>query len=105
MTIARNIKNKRKKLHISQAELAERADLSIDTIKGVENGRRAMSLDTYLRIVKALGTTPMALMNNEQPEKYMERFFFLVAGRGEREIEFVLHMVEHLLNERDCFLQ
>lgn len=90
---------------MSQAELAERAELSIDTVKSVEQGRRAMSLDTYLRIVKALETTPVALMNDKQPEKYMERFFFLVAGRSEREIEFVLHMVEHLLEEQDCCLK
>ena len=86
--IAGNIMKEWKKLCISQAGLAEWADISIDTVKSVEGGRRAMSLDTYLRIVQALETTPMALMNNEQPEEYMERFFFLVAGRGEREIEY-----------------
>lgn len=100
--IAGNIRKERKKLRISQAELAERADISVDTVKGVENGRRAMSLDTYLRIVRALDTTPMALMGNNQTEDYMERFFFLVAGRSKEEIEFVLHMVEHLLKEKDC---
>lgn len=103
--IAGNIRKERKKLHISQARLAERADISIDTVKSVEKGRRAMSLDTYLRIVQALETTPVALMNNEQPEEYMERFFFLMAGRNKREIEFVLHMVEHLLKGQDCYLK
>ena len=49
--IAENIRKERRRLGITQAELAERADVSLDTIKSVENGRRAMSLDTYLNIV------------------------------------------------------
>lgn len=49
--IAENIRKERIRLGITQAELAERADVSLDTIKSVENGRRAMSLDTYLNIV------------------------------------------------------
>ena len=49
--IAENIRKERIRLGITQAELAERADVSLDTIKSVENGRRATSLDTYLNIV------------------------------------------------------
>ena len=48
---------------MTQAELAERADISLDMIKSVENGRRAMSLDTYLNIVNALESSPMVLMS------------------------------------------
>lgn len=86
--IAGNIRRGRKWLRISQAELAERANVSVDTIKSVENGRRTMSLDTYLSIVHALGTTPLALMSQEQPEQYIERFIFLMNRRNKREIEF-----------------
>lgn len=102
--IAGNVRKERKKQCISQAGLAEKADISIDTIKSVESGRRAMSLDTYLRIEQALGTSPMALMDREQHEEYMERFFYLIARRNEGEIEFVLHMVEQLLRGRDSYL-
>ena len=51
--IADNIRKERRRLGMTQAELAERADISLDTIKSVENGRRAMSLDTYLNVVNA----------------------------------------------------
>lgn len=103
--IAGNIKKERKRLCISQAELAERADVSVDTIKSVENGRRAMSLDTYLKIVQALGTSPLALMSREQPRQYIERFVFMMNRRNEREIEFALHMVEQLLKGQDSYLK
>lgn len=67
-TIAYNIKKERKKQYISQAQLAERADISLDTIKSIEAGRRTMSLGTYLRIVEALETTPSTLMSKEQSD-------------------------------------
>ena len=57
--IADNIRKERRRLGMTQAELAERADISLDTIKSVENGRRAMSLDTYLNVVNALESSPM----------------------------------------------
>lgn len=53
--IADNIRKERRRLGMTQAELAERADISLDTIKSVENGRRAMSLDTYLKVGKSKG--------------------------------------------------
>lgn len=102
--IAGNIRKERKRLCISQAKLAERADVSVDTIKSVEKGRRAMSLDTYLSIVQALETTPLALISREQPEQYIERFVFLMNRRNEREIEFALHMMEQLLRGQDSYL-
>ncbi len=105
MIIAENIRKERKKQRISQEWLAEKADISVDTVKSVESGRRAMSLGTYLRIVQALETTPMALMREEQQEEYAERFFFLTAGRCEGEIELALHMVEDLLKEKDRYLE
>ncbi len=63
-----------------------------------------MSLDTYLGIVQALETSPYALMHGEQPEKYIERFIFMMDQRSGSEIEFVLHMMEQLLKGQDCYL-
>ncbi len=64
-----------------------------------------MSLDTYLRVVQALETTPLALMSQEQPEQYIERFIFMMNRRNEREIEFALHMVEQLMRGQDNYFR
>lgn len=101
--IASNIKKERERRHITQAELAERADISVDTVKSIEHGRRSMSLDTYLGIVKALETSPYVLMDRGQTGKYMERFWFMVNQRKDNEIEFALYMMEQLLNGRDSY--
>lgn len=95
--IAENMKKGRKRLRMSQSQLAERAEVSLDTIKSIEHGRRAMSLDTYLRIVNALETTPLALMNREESSYYIDRFVFMTKHCNENQVEFLLYMVEQIL--------
>ena len=97
--IAENIRKERRRLGITQAELAERADVPLDTIK-----RRAMSLDTYLNIVHALESSPMVLMSQQHPEKHIERFAFMMNRCDEREIEFALHMIEQILRGQEDYL-
>ena len=102
--IAENIRKERRRLGITQAELAERADVSLDTIKSVENGRRAMSLVTYFNIVDGLESSAMVLMSQQHPEKHIERFAFMMNRRDEREIEFALHMIEQILRGQEDYL-
>lgn len=94
MVVADNIRRERRRLQLTQMELADRADISVDTVKNIERGRRSMSLDTYLGIVQALETSPSALVNGKEPGKYMERFRYIIDQRSDSEIEFVLHMLE-----------
>lgn len=103
--IAANIRKERKRLCISQIQLAERADVSLDTVKSIEGGRRAMSLDTYLRIVQALETTPTALLHGKQHKDYVERFSYMTVERSNKEMEFALHMLEQLLKGQDNYLR
>lgn len=105
VNIAANIRKERKRLHLSQFQLAEKADVSLDTIKSVESGRRAMSLDTYLRVVRALGVSPFALMHEDRHSNYAERFLFLIVERSSMEVEFVLRIVEELLKGHDRWQQ
>ncbi|NCB93402.1 MAG: XRE family transcriptional regulator [Clostridia bacterium] len=104
--IADNIRLERKRLGITQAQLAEEADLSIDTIKSVESGRRAMTLDTYLKLVRALDTTPFSfIVDMKDGKHHIEQFMFMTRERSSKEVEFVLHMVEQILKGQDSYLK
>lgn len=48
--IADNVKLYRKKQNLTQFELAEKAELSVDSIKRIEHGSRTMSLENFMRI-------------------------------------------------------
>ena len=104
-TIACNVREERRRLYLSQAQLAERAQLSLDTVKRIESGRRSISLDTYLQMVGALGTTPAALMGSRPAQKFMERLVLLTAGRSENEMQFILHVVEQALKAKDLYMR
>lgn len=105
VAIADNVRRERKRQYFSQGQLAEKADISIDTVKSVEKGRRAMSLDTYLKIVQALGTTPLSLMNMEFTERYTDRFAYMVKNCSRNEVEYILYMVEKMVKGQARYLK
>lgn len=95
--IADNIKLNRKKLGITQMELAERADLSIETIKCIETGKRTMSLDSFLRISQALKITPIVLLSEGiEILPYIERFEIIMRGKSTQEVEYLLSTLEYM---------
>lgn len=53
--IIATIRNHRKSIGITLAELSERVDIRATTICDIENGKRNPSLTTLLRITDALG--------------------------------------------------
>lgn len=48
------VKKLRHKNHLTQAELAEKSDLSVNYIGDIENGRKSLSLSIFFQISKAL---------------------------------------------------
>ncbi|MDD7403429.1 MAG: helix-turn-helix transcriptional regulator [Butyribacter sp.] len=63
--IGNNIKRRRKELNMTQAELAERAQISDVHISHIETAKVAMSLESLLAICKALRTTPNDILLGE----------------------------------------
>ena len=53
---------------LTQAELAEKANLSIDSISRIERGERAPSLESLENIAFALGVEPIELLNFSEKE-------------------------------------
>ena len=60
--VANNIRKYRKKMNISQEELAERAGLHRTYIGGVERGERNITLDSLQTIANALNIAPVELI-------------------------------------------
>lgn len=56
-TIGKNIRNVRKAKKMRQEDLAEKTGLSVNYIGNVERGEKIPSLETFLKIVNALGVT------------------------------------------------
>ena len=56
-----NVRSRREALDYSQEQLAERADLDRTYISGIERGVRNLSLNSVVRLAKALKTTASVL--------------------------------------------
>jgi transcriptional regulator with XRE-family HTH domain len=60
--VARNVRARREKLGWSQEKLAERANMHWTYISGVERSKYNISLDSLVRIAKAIGCEPYELL-------------------------------------------
>lgn len=103
--IADNVKFYRKRANLTQIELAEQAELSLDSVKRIEGGKRTMSLENFLRISKALGI-PLSFLLYEQkdrlPEEELIRSIF--EGRNDRQKNYLLHMLQEMADGMDKLL-
>lgn len=61
-TIGRNIRRVRTEKKWNQAQLAERAGLSENYIGNIERGEKLPSLETFITLVNALGTSADVLL-------------------------------------------
>jgi transcriptional regulator with XRE-family HTH domain len=60
--LARAIRQQRQQRRLTQLALAERAELSLDTVSRVERGRRELSLRAVDQLARALGVDPVDLL-------------------------------------------
>lgn len=103
--IADNIKLYRKKENLTQMELAERAELSLDSIKRIEGGKRTMTLDNFFRVADAL-RVPLSCLVYEKWEEIpdMERIKEIMQGRNEKQREYLIHILLEMAKEMDKLL-
>lgn len=55
--LGRRIREERRRLNLTQAELAEAIDISDTYMGAIERGERSLTLDTLVRLVNRLGVT------------------------------------------------
>ena len=69
------MRQRRKQMHLSQEQLAERADLHWTYVSGIERGIRNPGLNILIRLAKALRVSPSDLLAGLEklPAKRMPR--------------------------------
>ncbi|MCL2193362.1 MAG: helix-turn-helix transcriptional regulator [Treponema sp.] len=63
--LSRNIKRYRNNQNLSQADLAEKLDISVNFLCNIENGNRGISFETIAKFVSALNIEPYELFKTE----------------------------------------
>lgn len=62
--IGKNVKNRRKELHITQQQLADDLYISLSLVSKLERGVKAVSMETFHSIAEYLKTSIAVLMAN-----------------------------------------
>ncbi|MBD5535909.1 MAG: helix-turn-helix transcriptional regulator [Lachnospiraceae bacterium] len=100
--IADNVRLYRKQRNLTQLELAERADLSVDSIKRVERGSRTMSLENFMRIADALDVSVSHLLYESLDRTPItERIQDVLNDKNEKQQEYLIHMLEEMAKGLD----
>ena len=71
------IREERKRLNLTQAQLAEAIEISDTYMGAIERGERSLTLDTLVRLVNRLGVTVDYLLADSVPDSdsnIMEQF-------------------------------
>ena len=78
------IREERRRLHLTQAQLAESIDISDTYMGAIERGERCLTLDTLVRLVNRLGVTIDYLLADAVPEtdsNILDQFKQIVDGQ------------------------
>ena len=88
--IGGRIREARLALNMSQQELSAKADISLPHISEIENGKKSMKLQTFIRIIEALQVSADSILRADVPgvnQIYQSEFSAMVADCTPKEIE------------------
>ena len=71
--LAKRLREEREKQHISQIDLALKAQLSQNIVALIETGKRVPNISTVFKIADALDISPVALLDVPSEEKETAR--------------------------------
>lgn len=93
--IADNVRLNRKRESLTQAELTERAELSLDSIKRIEDGKRTMSLENFIRLSDAIHVQLSFLLYEQKEDMSdIEQISYVLKGRSAKERKYLLYMLQ-----------
>lgn len=100
--IADNVRLYRKLKNLTQLELAEKANLSVDSIKRMESGSRTISLEKFMRIAEALEVPIVYILyENLKIIPLEERINNILSGKSEKQQRYLIHMLEKMAEGLD----
>ncbi len=96
--IGARIRIARQKMGLSQPQLAERANLSTQSVSNLENGKAKMSIESFIRILNVLQVSSDEILGLELPnrDKRVAELEELLFDCTPKEAEAILRMGRQL---------
>jgi len=100
-SLGKRIREERRKLDITQEQLAEDINISHPHIGQIERGESGTSLEVLINIANRLGVTVDYLLSDsiENDDEYLRSLWVrLVKNRSEKEQEMIISVVKTIVN-------
>ena len=102
--MGKRIREERRKLDLTQEQLAEDVNVSHPHIGQVERGESGISLEALIAISNRLGVTVDYLLSDyiKNEDEYLRQLWLrLVKNRSEKEQEMIINVVKAIINGLD----
>jgi transcriptional regulator with XRE-family HTH domain len=105
--LGNRLRNRRTELHLSQETVAEKAEISTNTVSRIEGGQTAMSIEIFIKLVDVLDADINKLLDGivmvVGKEGRFQNVFYHISHLKECEQTVVLRTMEALVEElRKC---
>lgn len=96
------MKRRRKELKMSQAELAEKINVSNNHISSIETGKQIPSLTTFVKICEQLDTTPdFLLLGSLHTDNLPKSIYDSLALCNKKDLPLIQDIVENFVSKRE----
>lgn len=96
------MKRRRKELKMSQAELAEKVNVSNNHISSIETGKQIPSLTTFVKICEQLDTTPdFLLLGSLHTDNLPKNIYDSLALCSKKDLPLIQDIVENFVSKRE----
>ena len=96
------MKRRRKELKMSQAELAEKVNVSNNHISSIETGKQIPSLTTFVKICEQLDTTPdFLLLGSLHTDNLPKHIYDSLALCNKKDLPLIQDIVENFVSKRE----
>ena len=99
--LGQRIREERKRLNLTQAELAEAIDISDTYMGAIERGERSLTLDTLVRLVNRLGVTvdyKLADSVSDSDSNILEQFKQITDGQPLERKQMAINVLRTLFS-------
>ena len=102
--LGKRIREERKRLNLTQAELAEAIDISDTYMGAIERGERSLTLDTLVRLVSRLGVTVDYMLSESVPNSdsnITEQFKQIIDGQPMNRKQMAVQILRTIFSYMD----
>lgn len=96
--MGKRLSQRRKQLDLTQEQLAEKMDVSIQMISNMELGKKAIRPENLLKVCKILDISSDYVLTGEKGEKETTDIFVKINRLSDKELEIIETLINYFID-------